>query len=177
MVSIVIVNYKVEKELIACISSIVKSNPKVSYEIIVVDNDIGSDLKELLKKTPQVKYIKSNDNIGFGAGNNLGEKYAKGDFLFILSPDTIIEKNSIDVLCKFIKGNSNAGMVAPLLYDPKGNVYPYQGSSEFSFKSAVVVSSFINKFFPNNYVSRKFFHKSWNKKDVEEFDVVPGTAF
>lgn len=177
-VSIITVNYMVEKELTDCISSIVKSKPKVSYEIIVVDNGETNNLKRILKEEfPQVKYIKTLENIGFGSGNNLGAKFATGDFLFFLNPDTIIEENSIDILFNFVKDNTNAGMVAPLLLDPKGRIYPYQGSDEFSLKSALVVFSFINKILPNNNISNKFFHKNWNKKDIGEFDVVPGTAF
>lgn len=177
MVSIIIVSYKVEKELISCISSIIESKPKVFYEIIAVDNGSGSNLKEALRKIPQVQYIKSAKNIGFGAGNNLGSKHASGAFLFFLNPDTIVQRDSIDILFNFIKNNSNSGMVAPLLLDPSGNVYSDQGSDEYNFGSAVIVSSFINKIFPNNSISSKFFHKQWNKKKVEEFDVVPGTAF
>lgn len=177
-VSIIIVNYKVEKELISCIQSIVKSKPKVSYEIIVVDNDETSVLKSVLEeKFPQVLYIKSPRNVGFGAGNNLGAKISKGDFIFFLNPDTIVEKDSIDILFNFIVKDSNVGMVSPLLFDLKGHVYPYQGSDEYNLKSALVVFSFVNKIFPDNSISRKFFHKTWDKKDVEEFDVVPGTAF
>lgn len=177
-VSIITVNYKVEKELIDCISSIVKSKPKVSYEIIIVNNGEKNNLKRILKEEfPQVKYIKSLENIGFGSGNNLGARYASGDFLFFLNPDTTITKDSIDILYNFIINNSNAGMVASLLLDPSGKVYSYQGSDQYNLISGITTSSFINKIFPNNPISRKFFHKNWNKKDIEEFDVVPGTAF
>ena len=107
MISIIIVNYKVEKEIIESIDSIVESKPKVSYEIIVVDNDQNGKIEKNLKKSffSDVKYIKSPSNIGYGGGNNLGAKFAKGDFLFFLNPDTIVEKGSIDTLCNFIKNN------------------------------------------------------------------------
>lgn len=177
-ISIIIVNYKVERELVNCASSILSSKPKVSFEIIVVDNDSQSKLDRQLKKNfLQVRYIKSKKNIGYGAGNNLGARYALGDFLFFLNPDTTVTKGSIDVLYNFLIKNSKAGMVAPLLFDTSGNVYPNQGSKAYDLKSAIVTSSFVNKFFSNNPISRKFFHKDWNKKDIEEFDVVPGTAF
>lgn len=177
-VSIITVNYRVEEELINCIESIINSKPTVSYEIIVVDNDEENSLKKTLKEIfHQVKYVKSPRNIGYGAGNNLGYRLTKGEFIFFLNPDTIITKNSIDTLYSFVVNNSKAGMVAPLLLDPKGNTYPYQGSDAYTWISAIVVLSFINKIFPNNLISSKFFHKNWNKKDIEEFDVVPGTAF
>ncbi len=178
MVSIIIVNYHVKKELFDCIKSIIATRPKASYEIIVVDNDEEKTIETILKnRFPQVLYIKSPVNIGFGAGNNLGEKYARGDYLFFLNPDTTVTKDAIDVLYNFVKNNPSAGMVAPLLFNPQGNVYPFQGSSEYSLISAIVVLSFVNKFFPDNIISRNFFHKRWNKKNIEEFDVVPGTAF
>lgn len=178
MVSIIIVNYKVEKELVACVSSIFKSKPKVEFEIIIVDNDKESKLKAVLKeKFPQVKYVKSPRNVGFGAGNNLGSKLAKGDYFFFLNPDTTLTKNSIDILYNFVRNNPKAGMAAPLLFDISGNAYSPQGSNAFNLINAIATFSFINKVIPNNSVSNKFFHRSWNKKDVEEFDVVPGTAF
>lgn len=178
MVSIIIVHYKVEKELMACLSSIFKSKPKIKFEIIVVDNDRESKLvTELKEKFSQVKYVKSSGNIGFGAGNNLGTKFALGEYLFFLNPDTLVEEKSIDVLFNFIKHNPQSGMVAPLLLDPSGNTYPNQGSDRYNLKSAIITTSFLNKLFPNNSISRKFFHAGWNKKENEEFDVVPGTAF
>jgi GT2 family glycosyltransferase len=178
MISIIIVHYRVEKELIACVSSIYRSKPKIKFEIIVVDNDRGSKVSVVLKeKFSQVKYIKSSNNIGFGAGNNLGAKVATGEYLFFLNPDTLVEKDSIDNLCKFMKDNIKSGMVAPLLYDFSGEIYPKQGSDSYNFLNAVVTSSFMNKLFPNNPISRRFFHDNWNKKETEEFDVVPGTAF
>src|SRR3990167_3584339 len=84
-VSIIIVNYKVEKELISCINSILKSKPKTTHEIIVVDNDKEDKLKTSLKKIfPQVIYIKSKNNLGYGGGNNLGARYAQGKYLFLI---------------------------------------------------------------------------------------------
>lgn len=177
-VSIVIVNYKVKEELLNCITSIIDSRPKTSYEIIVVDNDIKSEVEfQVKRKFAQVKYIRAKKNIGFGAGNNLGAKFASGKYLFFLNPDTIVKKDSIDELFKFIKSHSESGAVAPLLFDPAEKVYPTQGSDRYNIVNAIITLSFVNKFFPNNSISRKFFHRAWTKKVVEEFDVVPGTAF
>src|SRR3989344_3834203 len=88
-VSIIIVNYKVKKELFSCINSIFKSKPRTSFEIIVIDNDEEAVIeKELKIKFPNVRYVRSNKNLGYGAGNNLGVSIAKGDYLFFLNPDT-----------------------------------------------------------------------------------------
>jgi hypothetical protein len=178
MVSIIIVHYKVEKELMACVSSIFRSKPKVKFEVIVVDNDQESKLESKLKRTfPKIKYVKSPGNVGFGAGNNLGVKHASGEYLFFLNPDTTVKNKAIDTLFNFMKKELKSGMVAPLLYDLSGKIYPKQGSDKYNLLSAIVTSSFVNKLFPNNPISKKFFHKDWARKEAEEFDVVPGTAF
>src|SRR3989344_1576896 len=116
MISIIIVNYKVEEEVINCITSIINSGPKVKYEIIVVDNDEKNIIEEDFKKQfPKVKYVKSSKNIGFGAGCNLGAKYAKGEYLFFLNPDTKLLSDTLNELYKFIVNKKNAGAVSPLL--------------------------------------------------------------
>jgi len=176
-VSIIIVNYRVEKELIACISSILKSKSKVSIEIIVVDNDRKSNLKtKLIEKFKQVRYIKSQRNLGYGGGNNLGAKYALGNYLFFLNPDTLILDNKIDKLIKFIESNSSIGIVAPLLLNNRGIAYP-QGNKNLGVKEGIIALSFINKIFPKNKISEKYFLSNWNKSSLKEVDVVPGTAF
>ncbi len=78
-VSIIIVNYRVNDRLLSCLRSIYESKPRDNFEIVVVDNSekktIGKDLK---KNFPKIKYVEPEINLGFGAGNNLGAKSAKG---------------------------------------------------------------------------------------------------
>lgn len=178
-VSIIIVNYKVEDELIACISSILKSKPKVSFEIIVVDNneEEGNFRAKLEEKFNQVRYIKSQRNLGYSGGNNLGAKYAFGNYLFFLNPDTTIFPDAVDSLFEFFKNKENAGIVAPLLFKTDKDVYSSQGSRELGLLQGIVVLSFLNKLFPDNPISKKYSLYDWDKKNIKEVDVVPGTAF
>src|SRR5437868_5310985 len=98
MVSIITINYHVGKQLFESIQSIITSKPKTPYEIIVVDNDEEKTIeKELRKKFPKVTYI-PNSNKGFGQGNNIGAKYARGEYLFFLNPDTKVYHGTIDNL-------------------------------------------------------------------------------
>lgn len=176
MVSIIIVNYKVKQQLFACIQSIVDSSPKTSYEIIVVDNDEKKIIHhDLQRKFSVVKYI-PNENKGFGQGNNRGAQEAQGEYLFFLNPDTKIFSHTIDKLVAFLQKNKNAAAVSPLLHDMKGKVYQ-QGSLELTPFHSLFTLSFLNKLWPNNPVSKKYYLSAWNKKTVKEVDVVPGTAF
>lgn len=174
--SIIIVNYQVKKELFTCISSIINSNPKTAYEIIVVDNDEKKSIdKELKKKFPKVVYI-PNENKGFGQGNNLGAKFAKGDFLFFLNPDTTVFSKTIDSLVDFLHKHLDTAIVSPLLLGQDGQPYQ-QGSLELNPTRGIFALSFVNKIFSTNPISKKYFLQDWDRKSIKEVDVAPATAF
>lgn len=175
-VSVIIVNYKVREELFDCIDSIVKSKPKVGFEIIVVDNDKESEIKkELTNKFPEVKYIKSPRNVGFGAGNNLGSKIAKGKYLFFLNPDTKVFKGTLDNLHKYLNENSKVGMISPVFLNLDLTPFESQGSEELTPKITIFSMSFLRKIFPKKNIYKNNLN-SWDMKKQKSVDVVPGAA-
>ena len=114
-VSIIIVNYNTEKLILDCIQSIHEKTEGISFEIIVVDNASPNE-PSMLKKDNRIKYIQSETNLGFGRANNLGAKYAKGDYLHFLNPDTILINNAIYALWDYIRQHPEVGMVGSNLY-------------------------------------------------------------
>lgn len=177
-ISIILVHYKAKKALFKCIKSVLESHEKTPYEIIVVNNDekktIGPDLQ---KKYPQVIYLESPVNLGYGAGNNLGVSVTKGEYLFILNPDTLVTEKALDKLLKFILNKKKAGIVAPTLLDEKYQVYDLQGSQRLTPLRGIIALSFLNKIFPNNSVSRHYFLKGIDRTKTQLVDVVGGSAF
>jgi len=98
LVSIIVLNYNAGELLLNCIESIKKSAYK-NLEIIVVDN-ISTDKsqKTCKEKYPDIKLIQNDENFGYCEGNNIGIREAKGDYIIILNPDTIVESNWIEEL-------------------------------------------------------------------------------
>lgn len=178
MISIIIVNYHVDKELFLCLQSIYNSKPKVPVEIIVVDNNETKTIySELKKKFPKVIYVK-NDNKGFGQGNNVGAQHAKGEYLFFLNPDTKIEEGSVDILSNYLNTHKKVGIVAPILKNISGKLVDLQGARELTPIHAIFGFSFISKLFPKNFIANKYWYKDeWNKKIIKEVESIPGTAF
>jgi len=176
-VSIIIVNYQAHKELFECLTSIYEIKSHTPFEVIVVDNDEKKSIVSYLKeKFSRVIYI-PNKNKGFGQGSNLGAKKARGDYIFFLNPDTKLYEDSLDVLISFLKKNGTVGIVAPLLVDKDGKPFPLQGSADLTPFHAIFALSFINKFFPQNKISKKYFLSTWDKTTNQKVSVVPGTAF
>ncbi|WP_262918270.1 glycosyltransferase family 2 protein [Mucilaginibacter straminoryzae] len=99
-VSVIIVNYNTCSMTIECIESIVRFTKNI-YEIIVVDNASTDQSKEMFSSDSRIKYIYLDENIGFGGANNLGIAVAKGKYIFLLNPDTILLYDIIEKLYLF----------------------------------------------------------------------------
>lgn len=125
-VAVVILNYKVKKETLGCIKSVLGSDYK-NLQIIVVDNNSGDNLEKEIKKFSDVIFIQNKKNLGFTGGNNVGIKYALisgADYIFILNPDTIIDKSCIFALVN----NINEGdILGPKIYFYKSHKIWYAG--------------------------------------------------
>lgn len=117
--SIIIVDYKSQKFTVALVADLKKKLARIKHEIIIVDNDPGSDtdvvIARSLSKHSNVKIIKAKENKGFGSGNNLGAKEATGEYLWLLNPDTEIFENTAEELLDFMAKHSEAGAVTPLI--------------------------------------------------------------
>lgn len=175
--SIIIVNYNVKKELFECLSSIYNSKTRVSFEIIVVDNSETKEAqKDLDSKFPKARYIKTSKNLGYGAGNNLGVKQAKGKYLFILNPDTKFYSGSFSKVIDLFEKNKKIGIIAPLLLDKKNIPYKLQGTRDLDPKRAIFSLSFLVKLFPVNKFYKDYYMLGWDKNQDKDVDVAPGTA-
>ncbi len=113
LISIVILNYNAGDLLIDCVDSVLKSNYE-NFEIILVDN-ISKDRshKKCKEKFPEIKLIENSENLGYCEGNNMGIRIAKGKYIIVLNPDTIVHPNWIyELLSAFIKNGDG-------IYQPK----------------------------------------------------------
>ena len=96
LISIIVLNYNAGELLLNCINSLKKSTYQ-NIEILVVDNISSDDSHTKCKKQfPDIKLIQNKKNLGYCGGNNVGIKEAKGEFIVILNPDTIVEENWLD---------------------------------------------------------------------------------
>ena len=108
--SIVIVTLKSEKVIHQCIKSINKNIP-----IIVIENSDNSEFKANLEANYiNVKCILSKENLGMGAGNNIGIKSAETDYVFIINPDVTLENNTLDELFLASKFLSDFSIISPI---------------------------------------------------------------
>ncbi|WP_411895407.1 glycosyltransferase family 2 protein [Winogradskyella sp. A2] len=123
--SVIILNYNVKYFLELCLKSVEKAIRTIDGEIIVVDNASNDDSCEMVRsKFPKVKLIENHDNLGFSKGNNIGVAMAKGEYLCILNPDTVVAEDTFIELIEFYAQTKNTGIVGCQLIDGKGNYLP-----------------------------------------------------
>lgn len=116
-VSIVIVTYNTMLMTNECIESVLKHTRRNSIEIILVDNASTDGSKELYSTDERIKYIYSNENLGFGRANNVGIDVALGKYVFMLNSDTIVLDDVIRKLFDFAEKNydNNLGALGTCL--------------------------------------------------------------
>lgn len=109
--SIITINYNGLADTCALIETIPFNE---DMEVIVVDN--ASDHQEadtIAERFPQVKVIKSERNVGFAGGNNLGIQAAQGTYLFLVNNDTVFKDFNISALIDRLESSSDIGIVCP----------------------------------------------------------------
>ena len=110
-ISIITINYNGLSDTCALIESI-PFNDKM--EVIVVDNASTNDeVSTINQRFPYVKTIKSNKNLGFAGGNNLGIKAARGKYLYIVNNDTIFKDFNVQALIDRLESSKTIGIVCP----------------------------------------------------------------
>lgn len=123
--SVIILNYNVRYFLELCLKSVETAIENIDAEIIVVDNNSPDDsCKMVASLFPSVKLIENKDNSGFSKGNNIGVAQAKGEYLCILNPDTVVAEDTFIKLLDFADSKENLGIVGCQLIDGKGKFLP-----------------------------------------------------
>jgi hypothetical protein len=108
--SVVIVNYRAAEKLAACLTSI-RTTGVAGAEVIVVDNDSRDGSVDALESAfPDASFIRSDRNIGFGAGSNAGARAARGEYLVFLNPDTRVERGWLEALLAPLEADPRAGL-------------------------------------------------------------------
>ena len=110
-VSIITINYNGLEDTCALIDSIPFNE---NMEVIVVDNASKDQEADIIAQHyPQVKIIKSERNLGFAGGNNLGIQAAQGKYLFLVNNDTIFKDFNVQTLIDRMESSSKIGIICP----------------------------------------------------------------
>jgi GT2 family glycosyltransferase len=117
-VSIIIVHYKGLNQLLACLSSL-GSTKQPAIEVLIVDNGSSENIAAALTDPHLWKLIRSDRNLGFAGGNNLGLNHCKGKYVLLLNDDTIANPEFVSALSRYLDDHPNVGIVQGKMLLPR----------------------------------------------------------
>lgn len=125
LLSVVIVNYNVRYFLEQCLHSVFKSGKNIDIEVFVVDNQSVDGSADMVReKFPMVQLIVNQENAGFSKANNQAIKKARGRYILLLNPDTVVEDDTLQAVTGFMESHPDAGALGVKMLDGQGRFLP-----------------------------------------------------
>ncbi len=171
--SVVILNYNVRYFLELCLQSVMAATENIDAEIIVVDNASPDDSIAVVKQRfPQVRLIENQENQGFPKGNNIGVGHAKGEYICILNPDTVVAEDTFVKLLRFVDEAKDMGIVGVKLIDGTGSFLP---ESKRGLPTPwVSFTRFLGLYKISKRLFGKYYALHLDKDEISEVDILVG---
>jgi len=173
--SVIIVNYNVKYFLEQNLYSVQKALKNVKSEIFVVDNhSVDGSNKMVKEKFPEVILIENKKNTGFSYANNQAVRLAKGEYILLLNPDTLVEETTFEKCINFMDITPAAGGLGVKLIDGKGNFLP-ESKRAFPTPGVAFFKIFgLSKMFPKSRLFGKYNLGYINKDEIHKIEILPG---
>jgi GT2 family glycosyltransferase len=175
-ISIVIVNWRTRDSLRECLRSLQRQEGPFTMESIVVDNaSQDGSAKMMTTEFPQIRLVCNKQNRGFAAACNQGMSIAKGQFILLLNPDTIVPPGTLAKFLAFAKTRPVSAVIGCRVVNPNGSLehtcfrYP-------SLLNILLSALYLNKIFPRNRFFGREFMTWWDRDSVRDVDVVTGSC-
>lgn len=175
VLSVIIVNYNVKHFLSSCLNSIYSSLKDIPAEIFVVDNDSSDGSVSMIReKFPEVHLIENSDNEGFAKANNKALKIAKGDFLLLLNPDTLVQENTFSECLDFFAKNPKTGGLGVRMIDGTGQFLPESKRGFPGIWTSFCKISGLYKWFPNSSFFNRYYLGHIPEFQIAKIEVLTG---
>lgn len=173
-VSVIIVSFNTRELLRACLRRLIDTTQDLAIEVIVVDNASHDQSADMVAVDfHAVHLIRSTQNLGFAAANNLGFQHANGEYILLLNPDALVEAGTLSRALQYMQENPHVGMGGGQLVDQHGRQQPSGRLFPSLLNEALVLSGLAAKFPNSRFFGR--FDRTWDKSDrAVNVDWIPG---
>jgi GT2 family glycosyltransferase len=172
--SIIIVNWNTRDLVARCLECVEATVNKISYEIIVVDNNSTDGSQNMVQsKFPNVKLIANSNNVGFAKANNQGIASSDARYVLLLNSDAFVKENAIDYMVAFMDEHPDAGMGGCKLLYEDGRLQPSCATFP-TLATEFYIALGLDKLFPKSQVFGKYLMTDWDYNTQREVDVIMG---
>ena len=176
--SVIIIAYNSCDFIPACLKSVRDACEGIDSQIIVLDNGSNEPIiPEIKNFFPEVEWIDSKENLGFGKGCNLAEKHATKPYLFFINPDTIISKNAFREMLKFMEEHPESGTVGCRILNEDGSLQWACRRSFPTIVSAVSKTIGLAAMFPKSKTLASYNMTYADPDEMIEVDAISGSFF
>ena len=176
--SVIIIAYNSCDFIPACLKSIRDACENVDAQVIVLDNGSKEPvLPEIKEFFPEVTWLESKENLGFGKGCNLAEKHATNPYLFFVNPDTVVSRDSFTRALDFMKEHPEAGTVGCRILNEDGSLQWACRRSFPTIVSAVSKTIGLASLFPKSKTLASYNMTYADPDEMIEVDAISGSFF
>lgn len=173
--SVIIVNYNVRYFLEQCLHSVKAACSGPEVEIFVVDNaSVDGSVKMVRQRFPEVILIANEENIGFAKANNQAIAQAKGKYVLLLNPDTVIETDTFSKTIAFMEEHPEAGGLGVKMVDGTGRFLPESKRGLPTPDVAFYKIFGLSRLFPHSAKFSKYHLGYLDKEKTHQVDVLSG---
>ena len=149
--TVVSVNYNVKYYLEQCLLSLYRAVENIPTEVIVVDNASTDGSPEyIVERFPQLTYIYNKRNVGFACANNQAMEKARGEYVLLLNPDTLLPETNITEVLEFMDTHPDAGACGVKMLAPDGHFLPESKRGYPSPATSFWKLTGMHRIFPDN---------------------------
>ncbi len=173
--SIIIVNYNVRYFLEQALLSVQKATKNLATETFVVDNNsVDDSVRMVAEKFPDVHLIANKNNPGFSKANNQAIRLAKGEYILLLNPDTLVEEDTFDKCVAFMEAHPKAGGLGVKMIDGSGNFLPESKRGLPTPMTAFYKTFGFSKLFPKSPIFNRYHLGFLDKDKTHEIEILAG---
>lgn len=175
--SVIIVNYNVREFLEQTLRYVERAGRHLDVEVFVVDNSsVDGSVEMVRSEFPDVRLVVNETNVGFSRANNQAIREARGRYLLVLNPDTIVQEDTFEALIDFMEAHPRAGAVGCKILHPDGRfaresrrAFP---TPEVAFYRLVGLA----KLFPSSQLFGRYNMTYLPEDEVAEVDALSGSC-
>lgn len=176
-VSIIVVSYNTRDMTVACLNSVIAETSQTTYELIVIDNASTDGSAEAIAAISSARLMASEINLGFAAANNVAAQDARGEFLLLLNPDTVVLNEAITRLVAFARQYPNAQIWGGRTLFGNRTLNPASCFRRMTLWNQFCAATGLSALLKNNPIFNSEFYGGWQRDHVREVDVVTGCFF
>lgn len=173
--SIIVVSYNTREITLECLRSVYAQTRDLDFEILIVDNASSDGSADAIRaEFPDLWLDALDTNLGFAGGNNHAAQQAKGDWILLLNPDTLVLDGAISTLVRFGEGVPGRGIFGGRTLFPDHSLNPGSCWAQISLWSVFCSTTGLTAAFRSSAFFNPEAFGNWRRDSVREVDIISG---